>query len=195
MKEKQIEIIYDHYKETNQLRLDAQKRRNRNFMLSCVCEAVSFLFLIRSDSAMSVFQSIVKTLYGIETLIENDIVQTFLWLLITIFLIKYMQETIYIERQYIYQGRIEKEIDALLSTDFMGREGQEYEKNYPKSLEIFNFFYTWICPILFIAINTYRIINECISFRIITLFDVFIYICVEVMIFVFLYDIHKVINK
>jgi len=195
MKEKQIEIIYDHYKETNQLRLDAQKRRNRSFMLSFVCEAISFLFLIRSDSTMSVFQSIVKTLYGVETIIENDIVQTFLWLLIAVFLIKYIQETIYIERQYIYQSKIEKEIDVLLGTDFMGREGQEYDKNYPKSLRIISFFYAWLCPILFFAINTYRIINECINFRIITLLDVFIYICVEMIIILFLLDIHREIKK
>ena len=44
-----LEISYDHYKETCELSRQAQSRRNKNFVILCVLEATSFLFLVEPE--------------------------------------------------------------------------------------------------------------------------------------------------
>ena len=43
-----INILYDHYKETYQLSRQAQKRRNKSFIILCLLEALSFLLIGRA---------------------------------------------------------------------------------------------------------------------------------------------------
>lgn len=48
-KDNVLETYYDHYKDTNILSKEAQSRRNKNFAILCVLEAISFLMLRNPD--------------------------------------------------------------------------------------------------------------------------------------------------
>lgn len=108
-----LDVLYDHYKETFSLSKEAQGRRNKSFVILCVLEAVSFLLLIRPEMA---FELILKGINkDIETPLQlsNTIIQTLIWLLIVYVMIRYIQDMLYIERQYTYLDKLEKEISNL----------------------------------------------------------------------------------
>jgi hypothetical protein len=60
---------------------------------------------------------------------------------------KYMQTSIYIERQYKYIEKLETEISKCFETNF-DRESCSYENNYPLVLNTIHIIYAWIFPIL-----------------------------------------------
>lgn len=155
-----LEILYDHYKETFSLSKEAQGRRNKSFVILCVLEALSFLLLIRPEMA---FELILKGINkGIETSLQlsNTIIQTLIWLLIVYVMIRYIQDMLYIERQYTYLDKLEKEISNLTTTRIFSREGENYQKDYPMVLNFIDLFYKMLMPILFALINIIRIHEE-----------------------------------
>lgn len=66
--------------------------------------------------------------------LSNTIIQTLLWLLIVYVMIRYIQDMLYVERQYIYLDSLEKEISNLGSVNIFAREGANYQKDYPMVL-------------------------------------------------------------
>lgn len=40
-----LELYYDHYKETSQLNRNAQRRRDKEFIIVCILEAISFFMI------------------------------------------------------------------------------------------------------------------------------------------------------
>ena len=133
-----LDLYYDHYKETYDLSKQAQKRRNKLFVWLCVLEALSFLILIK----------------------PNVVLQTFLWIVIAYTTLQYCQDSLYIERLYPYLGKLEKEISGLSKSKIFEREGAGYLNNYPMVLNFADLFYKMFCPILFVGINSVRIIRE-----------------------------------
>ena len=47
--EKLLELYHEHYKETNELSKEAQKRRNKSIVILCVLEAISFMLIYNPD--------------------------------------------------------------------------------------------------------------------------------------------------
>lgn len=105
-----IELYYDHYKETFELSKQAQHRRNCLFVWLCVLEALSFLFLIKPDKAVEVFAARINAHFETNLVFGNVVLQTLLWILIAYITVRYCQETLYVERQYPYMDKLEKEI-------------------------------------------------------------------------------------
>ena len=195
MDEKTLEILYDHYKETNQLRLEAQKRRNLSFVVSCILEASSFFFLIKPETMLSVFQNIIQERLGIVVSIGNNVFQTLTWLLLTFFLIRYIQDTMYIERQYKYQEEIEEHLNESTTLECFGREGKNYAANYPNSLNLIELFYKTFSPFLFVSVNVYRIIVEMRNICFSTIIDLFLCICIIIILWAYFFDVHHKISE
>lgn len=155
-----LDVLYDHYKETFSLSKESQGRRNKSFVILCVLEAISFLLLIRPEMA---FELILKGINrDIETPLQlsNTIIQTLIWLLIVYVMIRYIQDMLYIERQYTYLNKLEKEISNLTISGIFSREGENYQRNYPMVLNFIDLFYKMLMPILFALINIVRIHEE-----------------------------------
>lgn len=191
----QFETLYDPYKETNQMRLESQKRRNRYFVIICILEVLSYFFLIRPEKAMSLFQSIIKERFGIETIIGNNLIQSMLWILIAYYITRYIQETLYVERQYKYQDYLEKKLNDLKECDLFGREGEWYHSEYPNSLSLIDIFYKMICPIIIFAINIYKIVIECKAFSGSTIIDLIACIVIEIILWAYFFDLHPGISE
>ena len=56
------EMIYDHYKETMELQKEAKEHRDKHYVILCILEALSFLFLIKPEYSIDVFSSTVNAL-------------------------------------------------------------------------------------------------------------------------------------
>lgn len=191
MEENNLELLYDHYKETDRLRLEAQSKRNTSFVICSIIEAVSFFFLIQLGTTLSIFQGVIKEKLGITVAIGNNVFQTLLWLLLAFYLIRYVQNTVYVERQYDYQSMLEKQLDEKTESNLFGREGRHYSENYPNSLNLIDLFYKVVSPILFLVINLYRIITEFRMFSWSVIIDSVLCVSITIILWAFFFDIHR----
>ena len=156
-----IDLLYDHYKESFSLSKEAQNQRNKHFVVLCILEAFSFMFITNPQKATELINKGVESQLEIVLPLGLTVIQTLLWILIAYVMIRYVQDVMYIERQYSYLDGLEKEIDDILGKKrIFGREGQAYYKDYPIVLNLIDLFYKMLMPILFAGINLVRIIME-----------------------------------
>lgn len=153
-----MEILYDHYKETFSLSKAAQERRNKSFICLCVLEALAFFIVIDPEKMLNTMKSF-ETLAEIVNL-GYVIIQTLLWMMIAYVLIRYVQDMIYIERQYGYLNELEKRLLDNNAKKIISRECENYQKEYPKVLNLIDLFYKMLMPVLFSVINVFHIVME-----------------------------------
>lgn len=153
-----IEILYDHYKDTYALSKVAQERRNKSFVCLCILETVAYLWAVDPQKMIVALQSY-EILSGFVNL-GHEIIQTFLWMMIVYVLIRYVQDMIYVERQYGYLKKLEIKISSIVADEMFSRESSNYLKEYPKILNLIDLFYKMVMPVLFLVINFVHIIME-----------------------------------
>lgn len=159
-KDKILETYYDHYKETYTLNKEAQSRRNKNFAILCVLEAISFLMLRNPDLICGLLNDAAKEQLETTIQVSNGILQTLIWILIAYVLVRYVQDVLYVERQYKYLDKLEEKIAGLLGDDIFSRESDNYLKDYPLVLNLVDLFYKFFSPVLFTVINIAHIAGE-----------------------------------
>lgn len=163
-KDKNLEIYYDHYRETNNLSKEAQSRRNKNYAMLCLLEAISFMMVRNPDLICGILNDATKIKLETTIQISNGIIQTLVWILIAYVLVRYIQDVLYIERQYEYLNALEQKIVELLgekeTNSIFAREGDYYLKSYPIILNLIDLFYKFFSPIFFTVINIVHIIRE-----------------------------------
>lgn len=153
-----IEILYDHYKDTYALSKVAQERRNKSFVCLCILETVAYLWAVDPQKMIVALQSY-EILSGFVNL-GHEIIQTFLWMMIVYVLIRYVQDMIYVERQYGYLTKLEIKISSIVADEMFSRESSNYLKEYPKILNLIDLFYKMVMPVLFLVLNFVHIIME-----------------------------------
>lgn len=147
-----LEIIYDHYKDSNALIKSLERSRNRYFVLNSLILAFLIIITIQPIASIETFTSIIKQKAEINFSIEFGHIQSFVWLCQLYIITRYYQISLQIERQYSYVHIIENEISLKTSFTF-SREGESYNKSYPMLIQIIYIFYTFIFPaIIFIVI-------------------------------------------
>lgn len=159
-----LDTYYDHYKESNSLCLTAQSHRNRSFVYLCVLEAISFLLAKNPDFICALLNDVMKKELDATILFSNLVLQTLVWILIAYVLVRYVQNALYVERQYKYLSTLERKISRLLKEtgdkNIFSREGDNYIDKYPMVLNFIDIFYKVLAPILFMAINVVHIVQE-----------------------------------
>lgn len=193
-----LEILYDHYKETGELSRTAQNRRNKGFIGLCVLEAISFLILVRPMDVLKLFVSEIKNKLDVTLNLSNSILQTLIWVLITYVMIRYVQDVLYVERQYLYMDMLEKKISKEGSSDVFMREGLHYQNNYPMVLNFIDLFYKMLSPVLFLTINTIRIVFEWKQQNTLTLAlicDTILYVSLSIILWFYFFEVHSKITS
>ena len=155
-----IDLLYDHYKDTYALSKQSQGHRNKLFVYLCVLEALSFLFLIRPDTALEVFAAGINAHFDTGLVFGNVILQTLLWILIAYVTVRYCQETLYVERLYPYLDKLEKVIMQESKTKIFEREGEAYQRDYPMVLNFIDLFYKMFCPEFSISTSSTKLFCE-----------------------------------
>ena len=155
-----INILYDHYKESNTLVQNMAKDRNMYFKYLWLIIFFNLLFLLYPNDFIENISNLLNDKYNMNFSNIYVIIQSTLWLLTILFLIQYLHKNIYIERQYIYIKKFEKEISNLLNTNVFNREGDNYIENYPIVLNVLDFFYKWIIPLSIVLIMSLKLYFE-----------------------------------
>ncbi|MBP2654579.1 MAG: hypothetical protein H6Q73_2148 [Firmicutes bacterium] len=188
-----LDVLYDHYKESNALSQSAQKQRSQYFCSICVLELLNLVFLIYPNEMVSAVSQVASSKYSVTIPIGISVIQAALWVSIVYFLVQYYQKNIYIERQYIYLAGLEKDISGLIDSASFKREGDNYLQGYPLVLDVIDFFYKWVIPVSFILINTLKIVFEYMNHLhwALTLFDTICFLFLAVLTILYLKMIHK----
>jgi hypothetical protein len=155
-----LDVLYDHYKETFSLSSEAQKKRSIFFVSLVISIMVLFLFLIDSNGVITTISEYLKNNFSVALSIRTAIIQTFVWVIVLYLFMRYFQTNIYIERQYSYIDQLEQEISKELQSNIFARESKNYLQKHPMVLDIINFIYKWIFPVLGILLITFKIIFE-----------------------------------
>lgn len=154
-----IDIFYDHYKDTVTLMKDAQRDRDRFFVVVCILLSLLFVFNLDPQSTLSTFQQVAKNQWGVVSIPETNILRTLLWGLLLYYTIRYIQRNIYSERLTSYIHKIEGHFQSNTELPIC-REGYDYLSEYPKVLDLIYYFYTIIFPILYLCLIAFEFISE-----------------------------------
>lgn len=189
---KKEDIIYDHYKDTCEICRNMEKDRNKLFIYVCSLLTLLFLFIISETNVTGVFYSWVKQNYAYDLALSVDTIQSFVWIILLYFTIRYYQECICIERIYTYIHNLETRISIELEFE-INREGENYLHFYPKISNFIWSLYTIIFPTLYIALITIKIIVEILNgvFSINMCLHILIYIFNAILTFLYSYFLHK----
>lgn len=187
-----LETYYDHYKETSTLSKEAQSRRNKNFAILCVLEAVSFLMTRNPDLICGLLNDAAKEELETTIQVSNGIMQTLIWVLIAYVLVRYVQDVLYVERQYVYLDKLEKKINEFVGDDIFSLEGDYYLDNYPVVLNFVDLFYKFFSPILFTLINVVHIIEEwrTVSSKLALACDTVICVAIFIITWFYFFEVH-----
>lgn len=191
------EIIYDHYKETDELRRNAQSKRDKSFLCVCILEAFSFFLLIKPKEALAIFLDGINNQWEISISLGLGILQTLLWILTIYATIQYIQSVLYVERSYQYQNKLEKELSQEIRK-VISREGDHYIENYPMISNFIDLFYKMFCPILCLVINSVHIYKEWIQIPKVNLrlvCDTVLYAALFVILWFYFFEIHSKITN
>jgi len=155
----ELELLYDHYKETFSIIKEQLSSRNKFFILLFLIMTVQFLFAVSPDSFASIIIKIVDNTYKIDVSSQMNVIQSLLWIVLLYFTMRYYQTNVYIERQYRYIHKLEDVIANLLNAEF-DRESFNYLSSFPKMSNMIDIIYKWIFPLLYCLIVIIKICSE-----------------------------------
>lgn len=155
-----IDLIYDHYKTTMDIIANIEKKRGQLFIYIGIIELINFMFLVYPSELIESLNEYFTVTYRFEVDISILIIQSAIWIIIVYTLLRYYQINIQIERQYKYLHVLEANIGDSLSITYFNRESVNYLENFKMITDVFYIFYTWLIPLLFIAINGIKIYFE-----------------------------------
>jgi hypothetical protein len=150
-KEKQVDILYDHYKDSfDHIKGYLQKRFSYTLIIIGVVAAFAFDVSF-PGTAQQLSVVVIKKKIGdirIDFRFINDVVAFgLMWVLIL-----YYQINLLIENQYNYIQRIEKQLSDKLTDVSIDREGYQYLQNYPLLLKVTHRIYTILFPLTVITV-------------------------------------------
>ena len=154
-----LEIAYDHYKETFTYVKEAEKDRNKIFIIVALLITALYLFAIEPDSLYQVVNDFITEQWQISINVGFGTVQSLLWVILLFYSIRYFQINTYIERQYTYLHKLESDIANKVDFIFE-REGKGYLDKYPLLLDMIYYIYTWAFPVIYILVVCYKIVLE-----------------------------------
>lgn len=143
-----LDIIYDHYKDTNEIQKENEKNRNKIFIILCVCILILMLMTIYPNNVYENIQEIILDKLGISIKFELKVLELFNWFIILYLTIKYYQINANIEKNYKYIHTIENDLEKKYKLPIY-REGKNYLNKYPMFLTFSYIFYKYVFPTLF----------------------------------------------
>jgi len=193
LNEKELEIYYDHYKDTFLWLRKYLERRDKYFgYLILLIAVLYFNSWLRSD-----FEIIIKTLlskkFGINGFSNFALIDSVLLFVVLSISIKYFQANLLIERQYSYLHHIEKRLSRSLTSFNIFREGKAYLSNYPLVLSFIHRIYTIVFPvflILLVAIKWYSLVGSGINNSRFFMFDTIVCSLIIILTLLYLIWIH-----
>jgi hypothetical protein len=189
-----IEILYDHYKDTYENIKQRERRRSKLFIINGVILFLLLLFGIEPTASVSIIVSTIKQRFGADLADIFPVVVSALWLLLLYTTMNYYQVCIHIERQYKYLHEIEALLADMLTQKF-SREGKSYKKDYPLLIKIIYILYKGFFPAIYMLCISTRIGMEITLGDCYLVFDLIISIATTAIIFLYFLSSIKIKTK
>lgn len=158
-----VNIIYDHYKDTYNIQRENEKTRNRLFVILCFCILLLMLMIVYPDNIYTNIKEIFLEKIGVNIEFELSLLEIFVWFIILYLTVRYYQINANIEKNYKYIHTVENKLEKKYKLPIY-REGRNYLEQYPMFLQFSYVFYKYTFPLLFnlcIFIKViYNIINK-----------------------------------
>ena len=152
MEEKELEIYYDHYKDSFSYVRTYLKQRDKYFFYSVIALSLLFINFFLPNDFEIISKSLIEKNIGLKEFNNYKLIDSLLLFCISIFNIKYFQVNLLIERQYKYIHHIEKKLSNKLDDFNIFREGKAYLNLYPLFSSLIHRIYTIVFPILLILL-------------------------------------------
>lgn len=152
-----VEILYDHYKDTVSIVKNEENKRNKMFIIILIHLLVLFLISIKPESIYNTVSDLLKENLKTGAYFGINVFQITIMISILYCTIRYYQINIHIDKTYIYLHKIEENIAENINKDF-GREGNSYLSQYPKTLNSIYYSYKYFFPCIYIISLICRVI-------------------------------------
>lgn len=129
--EKELEIYYDHYKDSFSYLRQYLKQRDKYFMYCVILLSLVFFNSILPIDFEILSKGIIENKIGIKEFDNLKLINSLLLFSLLSILIRYYQVNILIERQYSYLHHVEKKLSFKLKEFNIFREGKAYLNQYP----------------------------------------------------------------
>jgi hypothetical protein len=160
-----IEILYDHYKETcsNNKKLEASREKILIYILLTLA-----LFTVQFYSpteTMNTINKVSEYKFGVSISLSFSGFLSLVWGILTILVIRYFQVCVQIERSYKYIHLLESKIDKKIkSSGLFSREGEDYLSKYPLFSNWIWIIYSFILPLGLLILVVAKIYKEITNF-------------------------------
>lgn len=194
-KEKHIELINDHYKDTFLYQREYLKQRDRLFIYVILVLVALFVFMYVPTQSMEILEVFVNNQLGSSSLKFNaNGINSILWFVLLVFTMKYFQLNIVVERQYKYLNILEKEINEYIGKQYVfQREGKSYATLYKCFPNIVWIIYTYTFPILLLGMSIVKLIQELksySSFELTLILDIILFLILCIVVISYFYSYH-----
>ncbi len=154
-------VLYEHYKDTFFSIKESIKFRDKLMVLIFLVLALLVLYTFWPTDAIAVFSQIITQKLGTTVNINAGFLGSIIWFALLVTVVRYTQVVVYIERQYSYIHRVEKELNKHYDNEIVfTREGKSYLKKYPKFSDWVWVLYMIIFPAVLAVIILAKIISE-----------------------------------
>ena len=157
--EKKIEIFYDHYKDTFENQKIYLQRRNFYTLICITLIAFLAVQVLTPDTINQISDELIKKKIG-ELKIDYKYINSIILFGLLWSVILYYQSIFLIEKMYKYIHELEDNLSTYLKPIEIKREGKNYLSHYPLLLSLIHRIYTWIFPLLLIAVAVVKWFSE-----------------------------------
>lgn len=161
MEEKELELFYDHYKDTFQHLRKYLLQRDKLFFFAIL---TSFLMIVTTQNlamTTSITEGLAKSKFGLQSIeINPKLVSTVLLFSFLAILTRYYQMSLLINRQFGYLHSLEDDLSKNLSRYAITRESKGYLEQYPNLLTVVHWIYSLVVPLIVIGIVMIKYIQE-----------------------------------
>jgi hypothetical protein len=194
-KEKTLEVLYDHYKDSFSYVSKYLQQRERIFVVVLVIVFLQFLQISFAEQYLEAFNAFVEQRFDLAFVFSQSVLNNLLWFLLLSTSLRYFQVNILINRQYDYIHELEEKLSKIADTEgFIQREGYGYLKDYPLFLDWVHMLYTWIFPLLLILVSVTKIASEVVltkQFSWSLLVSIIFFLIIIITSILYLVHIHK----
>ncbi|HDH31562.1 MAG TPA: hypothetical protein ENH26_02190 [Candidatus Wolfebacteria bacterium] len=153
--------LHKHYNDTFANIKESISLRDKLTALILLVLAFVALYTFWPADAITTFSQISAQKLGLSVSVNGSFLGSIIWFALLVTIVRYTQVVVYIERQYTYIHRLEKELHSKFDDGItFTREGKSYLKKYPKFSDWIWILYMVIFPSLLAVVVLVKIISE-----------------------------------
>ncbi len=191
-----FQALHEHYRDTFSNIKGSIVLRDKLTLLVFLVLGILVLYTFWPADTLTTFSQITMREFGIAVPIGAEFLGSIIWLALLFTIIRYAQTVVYIERQYVYIHRIEKELSEHYDKGIsFTREGESYLKKYPKFSNWVWALYMIVFPFVLAIIVLAKIVSELVisfpRFSLLAVLNTAIATCVLISIILYVLFMHR----